>query len=199
MQKIMFNDDLGLTAMVLCKLKPITRREPIYYDGDIETCIIDGKLHIYKDNGNANNKELLHTSRYALGEVVAVAQSYESLASGKCLDKMMDGSLSLKKEYCGAAWNNKMFVRAEDMPKRILMQNIRCERLQAITDQDCMLEGVVNVDRHYIVGSYGSMGYLKLFDNPRDAFRYIICKTSKDKEIWDKNPYVVVYQYSFEF
>lgn len=35
-------------------------------------------------------------------------------------------------------WDNKMFVRAEHMPHRIRITDIRVERLQDISDEDCL-------------------------------------------------------------
>lgn len=85
---------------------------------------------------------------YEVGEVVAVAQRYEDLA-----DIYQDKDsylLQLSKVYgCNPedvmklpGWTNKMFVKSELMPRRIRITGIKCERLQDISDADCLKEGI---------------------------------------------------------
>ena len=93
------------------------------------------------------------------------------------------------------AWTNKMFVRANLMPHRIRITDIKIERLQDISDEDCMKEGIK---------CYPSdvMPYLYAFDNnhchgyssPKEAFARLIDKVS-GKGTWDRNPYVFAYTF----
>lgn len=205
MKKIIFNDKYGLTQAVLDGRKTMTRRiihaenipdDPEYgYAPNIDACCV------------FDEDDVVAKSQYDLVEVVAIAQSYETLANSGYLDKMMDGLLSMKKEYAGAGYKNKMFAKAELMPHHIKITNIEVERLQDISDEDCLREGVVkNTIGYYVDGlkckdwekeSHIEMENgetLKLFPTPREAFAALIDKVS-GKGTWDSNPMVWVYEF----
>ena len=194
----MFNDKYGLTQAVLEGRKTMTRRMvctkdvrlPVHLSYDIKTrqfLLYDAYL------------SLVERSRYAFDEVVAIAQSYETLANSGYLDRMMDGLLSMKKCYAGACYKNKMFVKAELMPRHIKITNIHVERLQDISNEDCIREGVyMDYDEH---GGLYTTPYYDYpnnkhngFDTPREAFAALIDKVS-GKGTWDSNPMVWVYEF----
>lgn len=182
MQKIMFNERYGLQKAVFDGRKTQTRREPFYSYEEIG-CVMNknGKLECYIDfNGNP-----IHTSRYAVGEVVAIAERYNDL--------MQDGSIS----SFDKGWKNKMFVQADLMPHHIKITDIRCERLQDITDDDCMKEGIFrwgdpfHEDREE---DFGYVGATKHYLSPKSAFAALIGKLN-GKKFWGSNPYVIVYEF----
>lgn len=90
-----------------------------------------------------------------------------------------------------------MFTKNELMPHHIQITDIRLERLQEISDEDCIKEGM-----YYDITDYGDDLYWfkncynnnLFFDNKRDCFAALIDKTS-GKGTWKKNPYVVVYEF----
>lgn len=127
---------------------------------------------------------------FLFGENIAIAQSYEAIG------------LEDKKGTPG--WNNKMFVKSDLMPYWITITDERRERLQDISDEDCLREGIIEtsvgitneVDEvETIKKAYMIPNYPKLFYNPRIAFATLIDKVS-GKGTWESNPYV--YVYSFE-
>ena len=137
-----------------------------------------------------------------IGETIAIAQSYETLANGGYLDKMLDGPLSMKQEYTGAGYKNKMFVKPELMPHAILMTSLRVEHLQDISDEDCLREGVRKwkdadptlIERYPQGGELYEIAYSwDGFKTPRDAFAALIDGVSK-KGTWDSNPLVLAYE-----
>lgn len=204
MQKIMFNNTYGLTEAVRKLLKNLTRREFQYYDGSVETTLIDGYLYIYKDT---EKKELLHKSRYHIGEVVAIAESYKTV-----LEQMNDAKggygeeenefFEIYKDTQG--WTNKMFVKPDLMTDGIQITDIWCERLKDITDIECIREGIKKKGsfnhRHkrsnpfYFEG--GKHSWDNSFPTPRKAFAALIDKMN-GKGTWKKNPYVVVYRFAY--
>ena len=100
MKKIMFNDKYGLTKSVLDGRKTMTRRI-------VPQTTID-KYALLEDN------TIIDDARYDIGEVVAVAQSYNELEyDNRSLDRspidfrIVRGTLGQSK-----GWNNKMFVIA---------------------------------------------------------------------------------------
>ena len=202
MKKIMFDDKYGLTDVVLKGRKTMTRRiirNLLNFDPRqdwIEWGIDEkGKANIAIFH-NETYKYSIYP-QYQPGEVVAVAQSYESMANSGYLDRMMETSSTFKKEYCGAGWNNKMFVRPDLMPHQIRITNIKAERLQDISDEDCMCEGVtwdyddypIMSRKVYFINDY------EAFLSPRLAFAALINRIC-GKSTWEYNPYV--FAYSFE-
>lgn len=89
-----------------------------------------------------------------------------------------------------------MFVKAELMPHRIRITNIRAERLQYITDEECLAEGIMlqhNVGHKGVTYSY--IPYEQpLYSTPREAYAALIDKIS-GKGTWASNPYVFVYEF----
>ena len=175
MKKIMFNDKYGLTKAVLEGRKTQTRRN-----------INVGLQYIMNGNDDMMKLAVYETSRYKVGERVAIAQSYQ--------DVNWQGKMSL-----GPGRNNKMFVKAEYMPHHIRITSIRVERLRDISDEDCMKEGVIHYDDvfgegYMLAETYNNNYRRHCFTTPRKAFAYLIDKLS-GKGTWDSNPWVFVYDF----
>lgn len=191
MQKIMFNDKYSLTQAVLDGRKTQTRR--IAHAGYIKfpnTCIGlkgNNRNKLYLKNG----KNIVARSRYKIGEEVAIAQAYRVAA---CNVDYSDKKI--EEVDCSKGWKNKMFVKAELMPHRIRITNIRAERLQYITDEDCFAEGVVQQHGDGANGEiYSYIPYERpLYNTPREAYAALIDKIS-GKGTWASNPYIFVYEF----
>lgn len=185
MKKIMFNDRFGLTKAVLEGRKTMTRR--------IINQQTEGWLRMQY---NERYDDWHRRSPYMYIETLAIAQSYETLANSGYLDKMMDGPLSMKKEYAGAGYKNKMFVKAELMPHHIKITSIRVERLQDISDEDCLRECIRKWDKggNPLGPSYDFVNSPHGYATPREAFAALIDKVS-GKGTWDSNPMVWVYEF----
>ena len=129
--------------------------------------------------------------KYKVGEVVAVAQCYKSIGMNPELaldDK--DGIGFYTKTKFAPGWKNKMFVRADLMPHHIRITNVKTERLQAISDIDCMAEGI----NYYEQEGFSWCTTGNLFNTPREAFAALIDKVS-GKGVFQSNPYVFVYEF----
>lgn len=231
MKKIMFNDTLGLTDAVLNGTKTMTRRlmpqtvlNAISLRGDWEVaCVFNKELQHFTimecSAGTKPKDGLSHASRfvyplraasYQVGEIVAIAESYEILANSQHRDEigMMDSPTTFKKEFCGAGWRNKMFVKAEHMPHAIRITNIKVERLQDVSDEDCLREGIyeynplpnaLGMDRYnFISYAYDATQDKNRkrwwFSTPRKAFSELIDKVS-GKGTWGRNPWVYAYEF----
>ena len=193
MKKIMFNDKYGLTQAVLEGMKTMTRRiipEMLDRKGTVTTVIDDDrKIKSYAYVGEPNWKMdgvaewIKLVPRYDVGEVVAVAQKYKDF---RWPSPQRSGFQEI---LHSAGWDNKMFVRAELMPTRIRITSVRIERLQDISDEDCLKEGV-SKDRNCCTACC----LCTFFDTPREAFAALIDKVS-GKGTWDGNPWVYVYEF----
>ena len=181
----MFNDKYGLTQSVLDGRKTMTRR------------VISEKQRrweIFKNGENSRNWDF----PYQIIEKIAIAQSYQQLE--KEIDRL-GLPLNIKPEiYKSAGYKNKMFVSAYDMPHHIEMLNYHVERLQDITDEDCLREGISEFRPETITDSGVEVGELQgytfqggeIYATPREAFAALIDKVS-GKGTWESNPYVWVY------
>lgn len=201
MKKIMFNDEFILTQAVLDGRKTQTRRI-------VPQSLIDKYEEWYDDvcciaMPSGSTIETLrdwllrkHT-RYYIGEVVAVAQSYRDCGGVNEEGVPMCEIISKKVGGTNAGWDNKMFVRADLMPHQIHITNIRIEKLQDISDEDCLREGLEwdGKASKYYAGYTKETGKKNWFGNtPREAFAHLINKASR-KDVWSENPYVFVYDF----
>ena len=184
----MFNDRYGLTQAVIEGRKTMTRRLiNLNSTSDVPVRIFAGYVQIIGRSGNVCAEKKLP---YKVGEVVAVAQSYKTLLEqeGVPFEKLCVG--------IGAndiRWYNKMFVRADLMPHQIRITGIRIERLQDISDEDCMKEGIMRTPLEMRCAFYFCNNEC-LYDSPLEAFAALIDKVS-GKGTWARNPWVVVYEF----
>ena len=187
----MFNDRYGLTKAVISGRKTVTRRivDPQGKYEELrwwQPCLeFEECMYGYTENGGWEVIE----PRYNVGEIVAVAQSYNQVYHQEGLETI-DMLVSGLKHTVG--WQNKMFVKAELMPHQIQITDIRIERLQDISGDDCMNEGIRYSCVESILGMYGYIdceGTGLWFNTPREAFASLIDKVS-GRGTWDRNPFV---------
>lgn len=170
----MFNDDFCLTQAVLCGAKTMTRR-------------------VLKEGTPLGNwEETIKHLPYKVGEVVAIAQSYKEVYPNADFEMIGDKFMTES-----AGWTNKMFVRAELMLHHIEFTDVKVERLQDISDDDIMREGVwqLSYDNGLFYVSK-NIGYVPTvaFPSAREAFWYLIDKIS-GKGTWESNPWVSAYSF----
>lgn len=191
MKKIMFNDKYGLTQAVLEGRKTQTRRiadtagrlRDITVRQALEE-VNKGRACLF-DEGRP-----LALSAYKLGETIAIAQKYADLAYDGEFFRLL-GKVIFEK-----GCHNKMFVKADFMPHRIRITNIRVERLQDISEEDCIAEGVWRDDNVGLEGTtYWYHGLAKSsFRTPQQAYASLIDRIS-GKGTWESNPHVFVYYF----
>ncbi len=212
MKKIMFNDRYGLTQAVLEGRKTMTRR---IIGEDIEVdWVRRGKVHIpivgYKhrmlwmdcteflpDSGKYDYAApQKYQPAYDWDEEVAIAQSYQDIFDEACAKDYLD---DIYAAFCNASvhdkpgWRNKMFVRADLMPHRIRITAIKAERLQDISEEDCLREGITRK----VSSLDGGWNYHitdAVFASPRGAFAALIDRIS-GKGTWNRNPWVFAYTF----
>ena len=189
MKKIMFNDKFGLTKAVLEGRKTQTRRIVLERYAnmiqDIKNRLISSNKT--KEQINSSLSELGKTiSPYKVGEIVAIAQSYKDCGAEAYYWKQTPG------------WTNKMFVKANLMPHRIEIERLRVERLQDISEEDCLKEGIYedggddSFIPHYFYDYYNSNS--DGFKTPQLAYSHLIDKIN-GKGTWNSNLFVLVYDY----
>ena len=186
----MFNDRYGLTQAVIDGRKTVTRRivsQPFFtlaWDERGDTLVYENDFGDFID---------IRRSRYCpykLGEVVAVAQRYDSFLHPN------NGVIEHNYQTTACAskgWDNKMFVRADLMPHQIQITDLRIERLQDIPKDDCFKEGIRPSFSEYLgLDKYGYIddkGTGLWFNSPREAFASLIDNVS-GRSTWKQNPFV---------
>jgi hypothetical protein len=208
MQKIMFNNEYGLTDAVRDGRKKMTRRTA--YDGEIKDIHI-GYMTEGVDAGRlalCDGNMIVAKSKYKLGEVVAVAQSYQTIEKEiRSLGLPLDLKENIAKHK---GYTNKMFVKASDMPHQIKITDIKAERLQDISDEDCLREGIQAFDtpvgKVFVAGGVyvgqdarlkiakGMINLAKTFKTPQGAFAVLIDRVS-GKGTWEQNDWQFAYTF----
>ena len=206
MKKIMFNDRYGLTQAVLEGKKTMTRRLMTMTlhkkNGKELTPVVPDDMFIASDgtahfqvgrNGYMVPKQ--NQPAYHVGEEIAIAQSYHMLnKSGFVAPEGLDHTCE-----SSAGYENKMFVRADLMPHRIIIRKVDVQRLQSISDEDCMKEGIMegefmNTWDTFNFDEWGDVPNHITIKRPRDAYRNLIDRIS-GKGTWQRNPWVYVYEF----
>jgi len=224
MKKIMFNDKYSLTQAVLDGRKTQTRRmaaiQPPYKNSEIcfpTVLLLEDEpekhplwlAYCWRNKDNPEESTPWIKPKYKEGEVVAIAQSYKDL--GYSPEEPLQEEAGYYPHIKDASgWTNKMFVRADIMPHWIRITKVRMQRLQDISDEDCLAEGVVKIVHsiptkapQYITGYYPSMslkeaadklGWGRAYSTPQYAYADLIDKVSGEGT-WESNPWVWVYEF----
>ena len=191
----MFNDKYGLTKAVLEGRKTQTRRIipkdffTLQWDVRDDTLVVENEWGDFIDIRNTK------FCMFKVGEIVAVAQSYKDAANWALIEdcKEFEG----KDAWLLAGWKNKMFVKSEYMPHKIRITNIRIQRLQDISDNDCLAEGIEfdgKAQSFYCGMNVSTNAKIWLGSTTREAYAVLIDKVGK-KGDWNKNPYVFAYEF----
>lgn len=162
----MFNETYGLERAVLNRTKTRTWRE-------------DAK------------------PRYKLGEIVAIKMSYGNIYNYNvdCLIRhgcvLEDGSIRTDVFY-SAGWSNKMYVKNELMPHQIRITAVKKCRLQDLTDEECLREGV---KKYATCNAFYVFGIDASYHAEKNAFANLIDRINSNG-YWESNP--MGYAYEFE-
>ena len=203
MKKIMFADRFALTQAVLNGTKTQTRRIVPQKEIDNYEDWLDEVTSISTTGCGAVRYEtlierLLNRTPYRIGEIVAVAQSYvdagvgvQKLAKLSAQEHPVTQRSNFLKKVSG--WKNKMFVRADLMPHQIRITNLRIQRLQGITDEECAKEGI-RVDETTSSFWDERLKDTRFYPSPREAYADLIDSIS-GRGTWESNPCVFVYDF----
>ena len=190
----MFNDKFGLTDAVLKGTKTMTRRL-INLPEDVQIM-----SHFYDDENKtvecitSDGSVLDLKPAYWFDDIVAVAQNLKDM--GYNPRATPDGAIWGLDHT--AAWRNKMFVCASQCIHQIKITDLKVEKLQDISDEDCLKEGIGKFHNilHPIIIDYGwsVLGRREVFSSEKTAFAALIDNVS-GKGTWERNPYVFAYSF----
>ena len=196
MEKIMFNDKYGFTDDVLNNKKTqltkiiITRNKSKL---TIEENPLRVNEYIYKSHNHTIRSFL---PDYKIGDIIAIAQSLycikrEEWRKNSVIIPVYDDSI--------IGFYDKGYGKAKDMPHQILITNVRVKKIQDISHEDCMLEGVKFCEDNQMyfvkgINEYELSDSTIWFHSPRDAFRSLINRINGDGT-YENNPYAFIYNF----
>lgn len=216
MKKIMFNETYGLETAVLERRKNKTRRfvpqkvidmvplyQEEYYEAALESISVADAIY------NLTHSEKRAKAPFYVGEEVAIAQSMKTLYENRHV--FFENSKALIQAQQEPCWNNKMFIGSSVLFHRIKFTDLTIERLQDISSEDCLKEGIMEwnpKDEAEGVVIKNLLEYNErnghfpfqiprcwnMYDTPRQAFADLIDKIC-GKGTWESNPWVFAYDF----
>jgi len=132
--------------------------------------------------------------RYKVGETLYLKEPY--FADGDYVIYRFDNEFKKPERL---AWENKLFMPERYARYFIEITGVKAERLQDISDEDCLKEGIIAhyggfedcTDEELV---YYSNGIETDFETPQQAFAALIDKIN-GRGTWDSNPYVWAYEF----
>lgn len=204
----MFSDAFCLTQAVLAGKKTMTRRllkvpktcngKEVYSFNILTNSLGTQCVDLIDYGGNVLGSWKPH---YEVGEVVAIAQSYKEVYPNADFEMVGNGFMTES-----AGWNNKMFVKPDLIPHHIKITDVKVERLQDISEEDCLKEGIIFIESLSATGEDAYFfavkrkvrqmydNILKFFSSPQRAYADLIDKIS-GKGTWESNPFVAAYSF----
>jgi hypothetical protein len=191
-----------LHIKVVCEKKMMTRRiiKPQPFESDT-----------FKWYGE---KDIRYKPRYKRGETLYLKEPYcldcdliqqedsiELKHNGNILYKYSDDEIPehAKGSLRFGKWQNKLFMPEKYARDYIKITNVRAERLQDISDEDCIKEGIIefkttNLKTYYSpVGCYVTPDYDNIL-TPKKAYAALIDSIC-GKGTWESNPIVWAYDF----
>ncbi|GHT09095.1 hypothetical protein FACS189426_06460 [Bacteroidia bacterium] len=131
--------------------------------------------------------------RFKVGEKVFLKEPYSFGFEDECVYKFSSEKIA------NFEWENKLFMPEKYARYFIEITGVRCERLQDISYEHCLKEGIVR--------SWNNDEWYNLINRPYEYFNgYVTCEHAEDayadlidringKGTWKRNPFVWVYDF----
>jgi len=192
---------------VVERLKNQTRRiitpQPDFFDDELPYCETDFRIKS-KSHTNEDGEHFFEVkSKYKVGEIVYLKEPYVVSKGGRVFRKYDKSDVSFLR-YLGedteakGVWKNKLFMPESAARYFIKITGVRAERLQDISEEDCLKEGIVYKpiqslswkDKLTPMWSNG----INRYKAPQEAYAALI-NSINGKGTWEKNPFVWVYDF----
>jgi hypothetical protein len=130
--------------------------------------------------------------RYNVGEILYLKEPYNDEDSQYRVLYKFDNDV---KGDTKGFWKNKLFMPADCARHFIKIISVHAEKLQDISDEDCIKEGIIQIPQKYNGSFIYSNGFDgEVYNTSRQAYAALIDKIN-GKGTWDINPCVWVYDY----
>ena len=194
----------SLFNSVVKEQKTQTRRLIDKEDKFIIDCGFDGEMqyvNLYDKITGDFVKEA--EERYKVGETIYLKEPYAlNIQSSKNItaDKF-ERNAKILYRYAGHAipeplfrWKNKLFMPAKYARYFIEITSVRCERIQDISEEDCLKEGILKTINYSSNREYGWEEGQRDYYTTQQAYTALIDKIN-GKGTWESNAWVWVYDF----
>lgn len=170
----------------------------------VQTRAIDGAFwgcYALNENERTTNpkteQEWVINPRYKVGETVYLKEPYIITGQTYEYEYFHENKTDIACIKRNGGYKNKLFMPERAARYFIKITGVRAERLQDISEEDCLLEGIK-------IGRCGNESkWMKAFYAPDDNQPYITAKSAYEevfnringKIAWQMNPFVWVYDY----
>lgn len=148
---------------------------------------------------------IYNNSKYHVGDIIPILQTYKELGfspNDSCIEKNKDGHFVTILITDSKGWSNAQYVDARKMPYSIQIIDIKTEKIQDISDEDCKLEGIIPVevdniellDGNMPFNGYSLDGKSWAGNTPQEVFKNLSDKVVK-KGCWKNNKLVDCYTF----
>lgn len=212
MNKILFNRNFGMLDFAVQGTKTQLRRFirfPDYGSRVVRYTPLPtqkGKARFHLEDGRKFvDYEILST--YRVGEIVAIAQTYEEVKSfyekkgrdSETYKMFLKATSGKDSEMFSAGKKDQFAVKPNLMPHHVRILSVKTQRLQDITEEDCIAEGILvdgSKDENKFYIEDRNNGCRCYFSTGRDAYAYFASQTFKNmRNAWVLNPPVFVYTF----
>jgi hypothetical protein len=132
--------------------------------------------------------------RYRVGELVYLKEPYALVPRGENPSDVVY-QYGSKPPYSRVKWQNKLFMPGRYARQFIQITGIRAERLQDISGEDCLKEGIAAAKPNPTLGvRFKNFADAFAYQTPQKAFAALIDKVN-GCGTWKSNP--IVYAYDF--
>lgn len=153
-------------------------------------CFIDEMFEAVIDGRKTVTRRM--NRRYNKGEILYLKEPYLIDDNGSVLYRYSAVNLYNKR------WKNKLFMPERYARYHIEITDVREERLQDITSEECFKEGVYKVHHRIFCDIFETLysvsGHVDLFPTPQHAFACLIDKIN-GSGTWNSNPIVTRYEF----
>lgn len=167
---------------------------------------VKGFFGIYHKVGGIDNLKLTLKPRYNVGDILYLKEPYKKWTRGlsegrhtSILYKYGEETTCDKIGVDGSSyytdWKNKLFMPASAARHFIKITAVRAERLQDISNEDCVREGIEHKFPKATSMTQARIDYESAEPGLREAYKALI-NSIDGKDTWDNNPWVWVYDYT---
>ena len=170
----------------ICFVEPLFNKVISEEKTQTRRITIDSKI----DLSLAERLKLLSKARYRVGETIFLKEPYcDDLVMDEIIYKYQTSDNSFDLGF--NAFKNKLFMPSSAARYFIKITKVGLERLQRISEEDCIKEGIKKVSTY---NYRNTIIKRNAFGTPQEAYADLI-DSINGIGTWDNNPYVYVYDF----
>jgi hypothetical protein len=154
---------------------------------------IDSDLNGFNGTVSETGESIEFKPRYKVGETVYLKEPYFIDIKFDVAYKFKPHNLLIPIPLDKIKWKNKLFMPRIYARYFIEITAVHCEKLQDISDDDCLKEGIFCFTDKFVYDHPNDDSRM-IYDSPQEAYAALIDKIN-GKGTWESNPFVWVYEF----